>query len=134
MFHITLRSQQRVARPLDLEDPTGAVFVQVDRRRVGKQLLVDLHEPAGNRGIQAALGLFALDRADLLFFAQNGSRRHRPVQKIDVLQEPHGVGREAKPPDAFPRLGPHVVLCVVSIRRKLGLEIPHHEDQRLAHV
>src|SRR5687768_13956058 len=48
VLQVTRRCEQRIARSVNLEQPTAFVFIQIDRRRVGKQLLIKPHQPAGN--------------------------------------------------------------------------------------
>src|SRR2546422_11148945 len=63
MINVTRRLEQRVAGAGDFKQPSGAVLVQVDRARIGKQLLIESHQSPSNRRVQAALRLFAVDRA-----------------------------------------------------------------------
>ena len=55
------------------------------------------------------------------FSAQLGSGIDRPIQKVHVLQEPHGIGREAEAPDAVPRpSGWHAHMWFLAYWRSAG--------------
>src|SRR5438067_1733025 len=112
MFNVTRRLEQRVVGTGNFEQPARAVLVQIDHAGVGKQLLVESDELPGYRCVQAALGLLALDRTDLLPLAKLNTRIHGPIEKIYVLQQPHGISSEAEANAITPPLAPHVIFRI----------------------
>src|SRR6185437_6098913 len=136
MDEIILGRQQPLTGAFHGEQPALAVWVYVNARGVGEQVLVELHQPAGHWRVEFAFGLRAFDGADGLLLAQRRRRVDRPLQKVHVLQQADGVGREAeaKSVPLCRRFGPHVVLCIAAIDGEPGGKLAHHEDQLFAHV
>src|SRR5262249_47888279 len=94
---------------------------------------VDLAKPAGEWGVEGAFRLGAFDLTDLLPFGQNRPLVHVPIEKVHVLQQPHGVGRKANAETRPVPLGPHVVPRVLAIGGEPRGELAHHEGQLVSH-
>ena len=132
VLEVTIGVEEFVAVAFDFEEPAGTVLVDVDRRGVFDQGLVEACELARHRSVQRGLGLLAFDLADLLAVGEIGSGGDIPIKKVDVLQQAHRVGCEAKAEASLVDLaGPHVIARVLTVGWKLGLELAHHEGEAL---
>lgn len=130
MLEVAVGVEELIAVAFDLEEPASAVLVDVDRRGVFEQGLVEGGELAGHRSVQRGLGLLTFDLADLLAVGENGSGGNIPIEKVDVLQQPHGVSGEAEVEASFANVaGPHVIACVLTVVWELGRELAHHEGE-----
>src|SRR5262245_43906425 len=97
----------------DVEQPTGPVAIDVDRRRIIQQGGVEFCQGAGHGREQVGLGLGRFDVADLLQEGDGVAGVDGPVEEVDVLHEADGVGGEAEAPAAWLSLaGPHVIAGV----------------------
>ena len=115
---------------LDREQPAAVVRPHVHQRRIAHHFGIEFDQLSGDRGVKRR-------------FRPSNSRWPRsparsassdagvdgPVQKVYILQQPHGVSRKAEPPMPRVAKGPHVVLGVAAIGRKTGLVAAHHEHQ-----
>ena len=86
--------------------------------RVVQQFLVERRQLAGDRREQAAFGLSCFRSSRFPAASERRTRFDRPIQKINVLQQSHGVGRKTEAVRRPPRLPPHVIRGILAIGRE----------------